>query len=1093
MRLQCGFVLIVLLVISLPAPAQQFDGSLLEGLKARAIGPAGMSGRISDIDARHSDPNHILVGTATGGVWMSHDGGVTWRPVFDDEAVASIGAVAINQNNPDILWVGTGEGATRNSTSIGGGVYKSTDGGKSWHLMGLERSERINRIALHPTDPDIAYAAALGQLWGRNPERGLYRTTDGGETWERILYVDEKTGATDVTMDPTNPHKLFAAMWEYRRWPNRFKSGGPGSGLYVSHDGGDNWRRLTPEDGIPEGELGRAAFAIAPSDGNRVYALVEAEESALLRSDDGGESWRKVNSEYNVADRPFYYTLLAVAPDNPDRVYNIATRVRVSIDGGKTFELIRGIDCCAPSNTIHIDNHAMWINPRDGRHIIVGNDGGLAISRDRGDTWRFVRNLPLAQFYHVAVDDARPYNVYGGLQDNGSWRGPAEVWQAGGIRNHHWQEVAFGDGFDTRPDPENPRAGYAMSQGGFLLRWDLDTGEQRLIRPDPPEEDVELRFNWNAGFAQDPFDPATVYYGSQFIHKSTDRGASWEVISPDLTTGSEELWQQAMESGGLTPDVTAAEFHTTITVIAPSPLEEGVIWAGTDDGRVHVTRDGGGNWASVEGGTGSLISAGGDQGAWVPFIAPSPHDPAQAFIVFDDHRRGDMTPYVYRADNYGGSLTRIVDGNDVSGYALSILQDPVDPELMFLGTEFGLWVSLDGGGDWTRWRAGVPTVSVMDMAFQAREDDLVLGTHGRGIFVIDDYGALRGLSPGDFDTRFALLDTTVGQQYRAGPIMDSRFPGSGEFRAANKPYGVLLTFMAAGDDLPHPDREAERARKQARRAAERNGEEGDDKKDETPKVMIEIADAGGEVIRTFKASPHQGVNRAIWDLSRDGVAPMPPVENEEVKNLLAEGLLPPGPEVPPGTYTVTLTFGDEEASTQVRVEPDPRSPYTPEKRRDRYEAQLALMDMQRPMIDAVERIVRTRRDIDTLMTLVEDASPPSPNGENGPYAAVRERADALKERLDELERRFRVPPETRGIVYSADKVASRVGMAGFFVGSSYDAPSASAQTYIRIAESSLEAALADLNAVLAEDVPALRNAAQEAGLGLLGQRPVERD
>jgi len=1087
---------IAFVAVTVPATAQQFDASLLEGLKARNVGPAGMSGRIADVEALASDPNHILVGTATGGVWMSGDGGLTFRAVFDDEAVASIGAVAINHTNPDILWVGTGEGNVRNSTSIGAGIYKSIDGGETWQRMGLAGTERINRIALDPDNPDIAYVAALGPLWSGGEDRGVYKTTDGGETWRKILYVDETTGATDIKMDPTNPRKLFAAMWQFRRWPYKFESGGQGSGLYVSHDGGESWTQYAPEDGIPEGPLGRAVFAVAPSDPDRVYALVEAEKSALLRSDDGGKSWQAVNTDHDIADRPFYYTELAVDPDNPNRVYNIATRVRVSIDGGKTFEQVEGIDCCAPTNTIHIDTHTMWIHPGDGRHVIVGNDGGLAISQDRAKTWRFVETLPLAQFYHIAVDDAEPYNIYGGLQDNGSWRGPSEVWQQGGIRNHHWQEVGFGDGFDTLAMPDNPRAGYTMSQGGMLLRWNLDTGEQRLIRPDPPAEDVTLRFNWNAGFAQDPFDPDTIYYGSQFVHKSTDRGETWQTISPDLTTANEDFWEAAKTSGGLTSDVTAAEFYTTISVIAPSPIDETVIWVGTDDGRLHVTRDGGQSWTSFE----DELSGVRD-GGWIPFIQASPHDSSEAFIVVDDHRRGDMTPYVFRAENYGERLRRIVDEDDASGYALSILQDHQDPNLMFLGTEIGLWVSLDGGGDWTKWTAGVPTVSVMDMAFQRREDDLVLGTHGRAVYVIDDYGALRGLSAADFGARFALRDTTDGQQYQAKPTRESRFPGNNEFRAENEPYGVMLTFMAAGDDLPHPDKDKERARKAAEREAEDTEEESAESEDEAtekkpddePMVTVRVADTNGEVIRTFKAPIRQGLNRVVWDMRRDGARPAPPVENPRLKKMLEEGLLPPGPEVPPGDYTVTLDFDDEETTAQVAVKADPRTPYTPAQMRENYAAQLDLLEMQRTMSAALWQIHRAESDIATLMSLIEAAGEQEEaNGEDAPFADVKTQAGELKTRLGELEERFRVPPKTKGIVYSRDKVGSRLGIAGFYLGSTYDAPSSTAQTYIRMGEASLDSALDEVNSVLQEDLPALRRAASEAGLGLLMQTPVER-
>ena len=663
------------------------------------------------------------MGAATGGVWISDNGGVTWEPVFDKEAVASIGTLAINQSNPDIIWVGTGESNVRNSTSIGGGVFKSVDGGQSWRLMGLTNSERIDRITLHPTDPDIVYVAAMGTLWGPNSERGVYKTTDGGESWERILYVDQLTGATDIKMDPTNSDKLYAGMWQFQRWPYFFKSGGLGSGMYISYDAGKTWSQKTEEDGLPKGELGRMVFGISLSEPKRVYALVEAEKSALIVSNDGGEQWTKVNQEYDVSVRPFYYTEIAVDPLNANRVYNIDTRLRESIDGGKTFEYNEVINCCAPGNTFHIDNHAFWINPSDSRHMIVGSDGGIGITHDRGETWRFVRNLPLAQFYHIAVDNDHPYHIYGGLQDNGSWRGPSEVWENAGIRNLHWQEVGFGDGFDTLPDPENSRRGYVMSQGGNLSRWNLDTGEQRFIRPDPQPSDADLRFNWNAGIAQDPFDPATIYYGSQFLHKSEDRGETWTVISGDLTSNDPEM-QTFRESGGLTDDVTAAENYTSIVAIAPSKHERGVIWVGTDDGRIHITRDGGESWTRID-----ERARGVPGGAWVPMIASSPHDPGTAFVVFDDHRRSNMQPYVYRVENYG-QRWRSLATDELSGYALSVLQDHVDPNLLFVGTEFGLFVSVDAGNSWTRFTAGVPTVSVMDMAIQERESDLILGTHG---------------------------------------------------------------------------------------------------------------------------------------------------------------------------------------------------------------------------------------------------------------------------------------------------------------------------------------------------------------------------
>lgn len=1053
------------------------DPDLLSGLSARTLGPAAVSGRISAVDALNSNPNHIVIGAATGGVWISKNGGLTWEPVFDDQPVASIGAVAINQKNPDIIWVGTGEGNTRNSTSIGGGLFKSIDGGRSWKLMGLANSERINRIALHPADPDVAYVAALGTLWGENTERGLYKTTDGGESWEKILYVDEKTGATDVKLDPVNPDKVYASMWQHRRLPYHFTSGGPGSGLYISWDGGASWTRKTEDDGLPAGELGRITISPSPADPQRVYALVEAKKSALVRSDDGGDTWSRVNEQYDIAVRPFYYTEIAADPQNADRIYNIYTQLSVSIDGGKTFEVNPVVACCAPGNTIHIDNHAFWINPADPEHLILGNDGGIAVSHDRGATWRFVRNLPLSQFYHIAVDNDHPYNIYGGLQDNGSWRGPSEVWENGGIRNLHWQEVGFGDGFDTLPDPANSRQGYVMSQGGFLSRWNLDTGEQRLIRPDPQPIEADLRFNWNSGLAQDPFDEATIYYGSQFLHKSTNRGNSWTVISPDLSSNDPGK-QTFRESGGLTPDVTAAENYTSIVSVAPSPLEQGTLWVGTDDGRVHVTRDGGENWTRID-----QKSKGVNAGAWVPMIAPSPHDAGSAFIVFDDHRRSDMNPYVYRVENYGSKWSSIVTA-DIRGYALSVLQDPVDPNLLFVGTEFGLFVSTDAGSSWTPFTAGVPTVSVMDMAIQPRENDLVLGTHGRSIYVIDDYSGLRGLSESDFGQRLEILSASPGQQYIVGQTPSTRFTGSGEFRAANEPYGVMLTFMASGNDLPHPDEDLEKARKASQRVANGNSESGDAEKKE-PKIKVRVTDADGKTIREFTSGVKQGINRLAWDLRHSGVRPMPSSTPPE-----KDADLPAGAEVPPGNYTVTLSLGDDdsrvEVSTAVTVLADPRISITAAQREANYQAMLELQHLEEKAVSAVEVIVRTRSDVNTVETLVHQQENAA---DDETLQALLEQAAELTKGLDSLEARFRVAPETKGHVYDDDRVINQVGLAQFYIGSSLDAETEAATVYKELARKNVQSAEAELTDFFNTEVAAFKAAVEAAGISLLTRAP----
>ncbi|MDX5447556.1 MAG: hypothetical protein LPK47_04175, partial [Bacteroidota bacterium] len=534
-----------------------------EGMTPRNIGPAGMSGRITAIKVSPHNDNHIYVGSASGGLWFSENGGQSWKPIFDQEKVSSIGAIALDPQNPDVIWVGTGEGNPRNSMNLGYGVYRSIDRGKSWKYMGLGETRSIYRILLHPRNPAIAYVAALGSAWGDSSHRGVYKTTDAGKSWEKVLFFNDSTGAGELIMDPVNPDKLIANMWTFRRTPWSFTSGGGKSGMYLTYDGGENWKKISDEEGLPKGPVGRMGLAIAPSDPDRVYALIEKKgKNALYSSKDGGEKWFKVSENDQIGNRPFYYSEIYVDPERPNRLYSLWSLLSMSEDGGRTWEII------APYNDVHPDHQAFWVHPKDGRFIIEGNDGGLNISRDRGRTWRFVENLPVGQFYHVNIDDEWPYNVYGGMQDNGSWKGPAFVFANGGIRNAYWQELFFGDGFDVVPDPRDPRFVYAMYQEGNLARIDTRTGFHDNIRPTALRPD-SLRFHWNAAIASDPLDPGTIYFGSQYLHRTSDGGKTWETISPDLTSNDPEKQKQT-ESGGLTPDVTGAENHTTIIAIAPS-------------------------------------------------------------------------------------------------------------------------------------------------------------------------------------------------------------------------------------------------------------------------------------------------------------------------------------------------------------------------------------------------------------------------------------------------------------------------------------------------------------------------------------------
>ena len=873
--------------------------SLFHGLDARSIGPAGTSGRVAALAVSPIDDRVIYAGAATGGLWVSRDGGVVWTPLMDELPVNSIGAVAIAPSAPHVIWVGTGEANARNSMGVGRGVWKSIDGGESWSHMGLARTEHIEAIIPHPTDPNVAWLSAMGPAWSDGEQRGVFRTRDGGASWEKVLYVDETTGGFELVMDPSNPLHLLASTWQFRRRPWFMDSGGEGSGLWKTFDGGDTWTRVTEEDGLPAGPLGRIGLAFATNEPSVAYALVEAERSALLRSDDGGSSWRSVNTDPGVNERAFYYSRVYVDPTNENRVYRVSGDLSMSEDGGRTFRSI------ASFQTVHVDHHAFWAFP-DGRTIITGNDGGVYISRNRGGSWRFVENLPLSQFYHLSVDNEVPFNVYGGLQDNGSWRGPSQAWETpsfsgSNIQNWHWRTIGFGDGFAALVDPTDAHLGYSMSQGGNLQRFDLATGAWNNIRPTPPSGDVELRFNWNAGIAIDPFDPEVVYYGSQFLHMSPDRGETWQVISPDLTTNDPEKQRQA-ESGGLTIDVSGAENHTTILTIAPSPVEEGVIWVGTDDGNVQVSRTGGGDWENVVSRIGGV-----PDNTWVPHIEASKHHGGTAYVVFDGHRNGDWEPYVYKTEDYGRRWSEL-STDQIDGYVHVIEEDPVEPNLLFLGTEFGLYVSLDGGENWSKFThggypAGAPTRALV---VHPRDHDLAIGTHGRGAWIIDDIRPLRAVAarPELRESDLHLFPVPEAIQHTRGISGPYYFPGDGAFQGENRSYGALLSYLVSdslanavageGGDGPGGP---------AGFGAFFGGAAGTSG---SGPATIEILHSDS-VIRTFRGPARAGVNRTAWALDRKGVVPLDADEDDDE---------PAGPQVLPGTYGVRVTVGDYSSEGQ---------------------------------------------------------------------------------------------------------------------------------------------------------------------------------
>ncbi|HXI34571.1 MAG TPA: hypothetical protein VNH63_10855, partial [Gemmatimonadales bacterium] len=732
----------VLAAAQQPGPVK-VDSETFSGLGARNIGSAAMSGRIAAVAAVHEGTRlTVYAGAASGGVWKSTNGGTTFKPVFDKQPVQSIGAITIDPTNPKVVWVGTGESWMRNSVSIGDGVYKSVDGGENWTNVGLKTSEHIVKILIDPTATNTVYVCVPGALWSDSDDRGVYKTTDGGKTWTKILKgANLSTGCSLLSMDAAHPQTLYAGMWDFRRKGWTFRSGGDGptapsaSTLFKTTDGGATWTDLSANTGLPPKPWGRVAVAVAPSKPDVVYAFIEAVPplNALYRSDDAGKTWKMEDRSQSMIWRPFYFANLIVDPKNENRVYKPDGGFIVSNDGGMSFSDISG--------GAHGDFHDVWVDPDNTDHLIVGDDGGLWYSSDAGSKWWKADNLPVSQFYHVQIDMDMPYNVYGGLQDNSSWVGPSQF--PGGITSHQWENMYGGDGFWMWPDPTDADYLYAEAQGGAIGRVNRKTHESRGIQPLPGYNEGKLRFNWNTPIYVSPNQKGTIYIGAQFLFRSRDFGQTWDRISPDLTT-NDPLKQKQEQSGGVTVDNSSAETHTTIFTVAESPQNGNVIWAGTDDGNLQVTKDGGKTWTNVVANITGLPKS-----AWVTSVEPGHFGAGTIYATFDLHTFGDMKPYAYKSTDYGATWTPLIGADSpVRGYAHVIKEDLVNKDLLFLGTEFGLWVSLDGGKQWARYKGGnMPAVAVRDLAIQPRDNDLVIATHGRGIWIIDDITPLRALTP----------------------------------------------------------------------------------------------------------------------------------------------------------------------------------------------------------------------------------------------------------------------------------------------------------------------------------------------------------
>ena len=1026
---------------TLQIESQEFTTKWLEEIGPRSIGPGGMSGRITAIDVVLSDTDVMYAGTASGGLWKSSSAGITWEPIFDNQITASIGAVAVQQSNPDVIWVGTGEGNPRNSLNGGYGVFKSIDGGKSWKSMGLEKTRHIERVLIDPSNPNVVYVGAIGSPWGEHAERGVYKTTNGGKSWRKILFVNNKTGIGDLVMDPENPNKLIAAMWEHKRDPWFFKSGGPGSGLYISYDGGENWSKRTEKDGLPKGELGRIGIAIAKNKTNIIYALIESKKNALYKSEDGGFKWKKINDKRGIGNRPFYYSDIEVDPENENRVYSIFTYVNVSQDGGKNFSQLMpayGVD-----NGVHPDHHAWWIHPEDGSFMIDGNDGGLNITRDGGKTWRFVGNIPVAQFYHISVDNEFPYNVYGGMQDNGSWRGPSYVWKTQGIRNSYWQEIAFGDGFDVVPDLDDSRYGYAMSQQGYVSRYDWITGNNYIVRPTHVDPKINLRFNWNAAIGQDPFDNSTVYFGSQFVHKSTDKGLTWNTISPDLTTNDPEKQKQS-ESGGLTLDATGAENHCTLLVIEPSSIEKDMLWVASDDGRVHFTTDGGINWTDV-----SKNIKGLPKGSWITQIKASNKNKGEALLVANDYRRFNYTPYAYRTKNYGKNWERIVDENDVKNFTYSIVEDPVNSNLLFLGTDDGLYISLDAGKKWEKFESKIfPTVPVKDLIIHPRENDLIIGTFGRAAWVLDDIRPLRKIASSVEiinDKSITLFEPPTAYLASYQQPTGSRFGADALYQGENRKSGAMISyyFNPKKNDIKENKSDVEKTKKDS--------------------LVLNIYN-GDKLIRTLKKVPptKKGIFRWYWNMDEKG-------KSRPSRNLRSSKREPSGVKVIPGEYKLVLSYKNEKSEEKISVKSDPRLVIDIDNLKSVYKESKVLENYMSKAYDAVKQLIESKKVLNEYLKLLK-------NNKSDDIKSLNKEIKEDIKKIDTIVALFLGKEDKRqGIVRNPEStVMTRLRTASTYIGSRKSGLTSTEKNLIEHAKNELKEALSKTNNYFSNNWPSIK-------------------
>lgn len=1048
------FASLTSLLLAFPGPALSAQtpdlGEALSRLHYREIGPALMGGRVSDLAVVEAKPQTFFLGTATGGLWKTENHGTSWTSLFDDQPTSSIGDVTVDQTNPNLVWVGTGEPQNRQSSPWGNGVYKSTDGGVTWRHMGLEASKHIGRILIHPRDPDVVWVAAVGDLWGPNEERGVYRTRDGGETWSRVLYTDEHTGAIDLAMDPSDPNTVFAAMYQRRRTGFGFNGGGPGSGLYRTIDGGEHWEELT--EGLPEGDKGRIGIDIYRQDGNLVYALVEADtredgagfgggggpsKSGIFRSTDRGATWEKMS---DTNPRPMYYSQVRIDPSHSDRIYVLGTQLMISDDGGKTFR-------SDGATQIHVDHHALWINPKDPDHLILGSDGGVSASWDGSAHWRMFDNIALGQFYTISYDMRDPYYVCGGLQDNNPWCGPSNTRSFHGIRHQDWYETAYGDGFWTVVDPTDSTIVFSESQGGNMNRYDLITGEKTPMRPiTGPRENGDTtkayRFNWNSPLLISRHDPATLYLGANFLLRSRDRGMSWqEVGGTDLT---KQIDRRELEIMGVRGDQPMMSIHDgtsnygNLTTVAESPFTPAVIYAGTDDGNVQVTRDGGETWTNVVGRIPGL-----PERTYVSRVTPSAHAEGRVYATFDGHRNGDYAAYVYVSENYGEDWRRI-DADLPHGWSVNVITEHQRAEnLLFVGNEVGVFVSIDRGAGWTRLKGDLPVVPVDDIAIHPRDNDLLLGTHGRSAWIMADVTPLEHLSAATMAEAarvFPIKNTIMWAQKGDWPFFGATYSAPNPPRATPLRYwvreaGVAPTMAEAGE----------------------NG----DASHEDATVELTITDSSGAHVRTLEGPREPGINEVLWDWRYD--SPVPSDENGGGEGHGGGGFgggVPQGPIVLPGTYTVTLAVGEHTSSATVVIEADPRRPMTVADRRARQETLMSLHTLAKPLFEANRRARQLADQLENVKTLLKDQ---------------KEGVEALTEMLEGIQ------TELEGVQEDLTEARRWAGVAGAIQQSS-TVPTEDQLWQVDAAWEATPPLVERLNVLITDRVPALNAALDDAGV-----------